>query len=72
MSGRRIATPDAHFITIEEFARLARISRRTLARYRRARPSGFPIEYDLGRGATPRPRFKLDEVREWLDSRALW
>lgn len=59
-------------ITVEEFAGLARISRRTLDRYRRSRPAGFPAEYDLGRGAVPRPRFKLEEVQTWLDSRALW
>ena len=61
-----------HFITVEEFARLARVSRRTLDRYRRARPFGFPTEFDMGRGKIPRPRFKLNEVQRWLDSRALW
>lgn len=64
--------PAPHFITVEDFARLARVSRRTIDRYRRARPSGFPREYDIGRGMVPRPRFKLDEVHQWLDSRALW
>ncbi|PQM27772.1 DNA-binding protein [Sphingopyxis lindanitolerans] len=63
---------DTRFITADEFARLARISRRTLNRYRRDRPSGFPTEYDIGRGTKPRPRFRLDEVQKWLDSRALW
>jgi predicted DNA-binding transcriptional regulator AlpA len=61
-----------HFITADEFARLARISRRTLDRYRQDRPSGFPTEYDIGRGAKPRPRFKFSDVQRWLDSRALW
>lgn len=60
------------FITVEEFACLARVSRRTIDRYRQARPLGFPAEYDFGRGSVPRPRFKLDDVRQWLDSRALW
>lgn len=60
------------FITVEEFARLARVSRRTIDRYRRARPSRFPPEYDVGLGTIPRPRFKLEEVQQWLDSRALW
>jgi len=64
--------PEPHFITVREFARLARVSRRTIDRYRRVRPAGFPTEYDIGRGAIPRPRFKLAEVRQWLDSRALW
>ena len=72
MSRRSSEILDAHFSTIDEFAELARISRRTLSRYRRKRPVGFPTEYDMGRGSTPRPRFKLDEVRKWLDSRALW
>ena len=72
MSRRDSRPLDAHFITVDEFAELARISRRTLNRYRRKRPTGFPTEYDVGRGVTPRPRFKLDEVRQWLDSRALW
>ena len=72
MSRRGSQLADAHFITVDEFAELARISRRTLNRYRRKRPAGFPTEYDIGRGSTPRPRFKLEEVRSWLDSRALW
>lgn len=63
---------EAQFITIAEFAELARISRRTLSRYRHRRPTGFPREYDMGRGSTRRPRFKLDDVKQWLDSRALW
>lgn len=61
-----------YFITVREFAELARVSSRTINRYRRSRPSGFPAEYDIGRGRIPRPRFKLDEVQRWLDSRALW
>ena len=64
--------PGPHFITVEEFAALARVSHRTIDRFRHARPSGFPTEYDIGHGTVPRPRFKLDEVRRWLDSRALW
>lgn len=65
------------FITIDEFAEIARISRRTLCRLRQSRPAGFPTEYDLGLSAAPtrncrRPRFKLAEVQAWLDSRALW
>lgn len=65
------------FVTIDEFAGIARISRRTLCRLRQSRPDGFPTEYDLGlnQGATRncrRPRFKLAEVQAWLDSRALW
>lgn len=67
-----IKVGDRHFITADEFARLARISRRTLDRYRQDRPSGFPTEYDIGRGAKPRPRFKLNEVQRWLETRALW
>jgi len=59
-------------ITVEDFARIARLSRRTIDRYRRARPVGFPPEYDLGRGTVPRPRFKLGDVLKWIDSRALW
>lgn len=61
-----------HFITVTEFAALARVSRRTIDRYREAKPSGFPREYDVGRGSIPRPRFKLEDVRVWLESRALW
>lgn len=51
---------------------MARVSRRTIDRYRKNRPSGFPTEYDMGRGEVPRPRFRIDEVTKWLDSRALW
>jgi predicted DNA-binding transcriptional regulator AlpA len=66
------AAQDVHFITIMEFAGLARISRRTLQRYRKKRPAGFPTEYDVGMGLKREPRFKLSEVMQWLDSRALW
>jgi len=64
-----------HFITVEEFARAARLSRRQIDRLRRRRPAGFPTEYELGSGTSKDrrcPRFKLVEVRQWLDSRALW
>jgi predicted DNA-binding transcriptional regulator AlpA len=60
-----------HFITVQEFAKLACVSRRTIKRYRLARPSGFPREFDMGRGRAPRPRFRIDDVKK-LDSRALW
>lgn len=63
---------DQQLVTVADFARIARVSRRTIDRYRRARPAGFPAEYDLGLGAVPRPRFKLGEVLQWIDSRALW
>ncbi|MGN6278921.1 MAG: helix-turn-helix transcriptional regulator [Sphingomonas sp.] len=66
------ALVEPHFITVTEFAHLARVSRRTIDRYRRARPPGFPSEFDIGRGNMPRPRFRLIDVRKWLDSRALW
>ncbi|ROT93491.1 DNA-binding protein [Altererythrobacter sp. FM1] len=72
MDNSRLSTQRIQFITVEEFAAIARVSRRTIDRYRRARPDGFPAEYDLGRGLVPRPRFKLEEVERWLDSRALW
>ena len=71
MSTRMQHALELHFITVAEFARLARVSRRTIDRYRRARPGGFPTEYDMGPGRTALPRFKLDEVLRWLESRAL-
>lgn len=63
---------DREFLTVEEFARIARVSRRTIDRYRRDRPLGFPKEYDLSRGSVPRPRFKASEVLRWVETRALW
>lgn len=63
------------FITVNEFAELARLSRRSLDRLRKRRPEGFPTEYDFGVGEAKQsrlPRFKLAEVQAWLDSRALW
>lgn len=65
----------ALLITVEEFAQLARLSRRQIDRLRRRRPPGFPREYELGSGESKYrrcPRFKLVEVERWLDSRALW
>lgn len=66
------ASVSTQLITVEEFAGIARLSRRTIDRYRRARPTGFPTEYDLGRGKVSRPRFKLDDVEKWISTRALW
>ena len=62
-------------ITVEEFARLACLSRRQIDRLRSRRPIGFPREYELGSGGSKYrrcPRFRLSEVQRWLDSRALW
>jgi predicted DNA-binding transcriptional regulator AlpA len=66
---------NAAMITVDEFAELARLSRRQIDRLRRRRPPGFPREYELGSGLSKYrrcPRFKLVEVQRWLDSRALW
>lgn len=63
------------FLTVTEFASAARLSRRQIDRLRKARPLGFPREYELGSGKSKHrscPRFKLCEVQKWLDSRALW
>jgi len=66
------ASSDREFLTVEKFARVARMSWRTIDRYRRDRPIGFPKEYDLGRGSVPRPRFKVSDVLRWVETRALW
>lgn len=60
------------FVSADDFARIAGVSRRTIDRYRIDRPSGFPTEYDVSRGRVPRPRFKLTDVLRWMESRALW
>jgi len=60
------------FISVDDFARLARLSRRTIDRYRQDRPLGFPREYDVSRGKVARPRFKLADVLAWMETRALW
>lgn len=62
-------------ITVAEFARLARLSRRQIDRLRQRRAPGFPREYELGSGSSKYrrcPRFRLADVQKWLDSRALW
>jgi predicted DNA-binding transcriptional regulator AlpA len=63
------------FVTANEFAAIARLSRRQIDRLRRRRPPGFPTEYELG-GAVSKyrrcPRFKLAEVLAWIETRALW
>jgi predicted DNA-binding transcriptional regulator AlpA len=64
-----------HFVTVEEFARMARLSRRQIDRLRKRRPAGFPREYEMGSGASKFrrcPRFKKIDVEKWLESRALW
>ena len=66
---------DDRLITAGEFAALARLSRRHIDRLRIRRPVGFPREYELGAGTSRYrrcPRFKLAEVKKWLESRALW
>lgn len=64
---------DIQLITVDEFAEVARLSRRQIDRMRRRRSPGFPREYDLrATGNRPCPRFKLAEVKRWLESRALW
>jgi predicted DNA-binding transcriptional regulator AlpA len=66
---------DDVMITAEEFARLARLSRRQVDRLRKRRAPGFPREYELGSGSSKYrscPRFRLKDVQQWLDSRALW
>jgi len=66
---------DVQLVTVEEFAKLARLSRRQIDRLRRRRPPGFPREYELSSGASKFrrcPRFRLSDVEQWLDSRAAW
>jgi len=63
------------FITVEEFASLARLSRRQIDRLRKRRPPAFPREYELGSGLSKFrscPRFRRSEVDDWLNSRALF
>ncbi|WP_106516133.1 helix-turn-helix transcriptional regulator [Allosphingosinicella deserti] len=77
MTGNAVSDPlgRARLITVEEFAELARLSRRQIDRLRQRRPVGFPREYELGSGGCKYrrcPRFKLSDVEKWLDSRALW
>jgi len=62
-------------ITADEFAELARLSRRQIDRLRKHRPIGFPREYELGSGLSKNrrcPRFKRAEVEAWIASRAAW
>lgn len=70
-----VREPLPRFITPDEFAEIARLSRRQIDRLRVSRPSGFPREYELGSGRGKHghcPRFKLDEVMAWMETRALW
>lgn len=63
------------FVTADEFAQIARLSRRQIDRLRVSRPIGFPREYELGSGRGKHgrcPRFRLDDVLAWMESRALW
>ena len=72
MGGRSL---EDGMITVVEFARLARLSRRQIDRLRSRRVPGFPREYELGSGGSKFrrcPRFRLVDVQKWLDSRALW
>lgn len=67
--------PASEFVTINEFASLARLSRKQICRLRKRRPPGFPHEYEFGSGQSKLrncPRFKRSEVSAWLETRALW
>lgn len=75
VSGTEGALLAATMITADEFAAMARLSRRQIDRLRKSRPPGFPREYELGSTTSKYrncPRFRLVEVQRWLDSRALW
>ena len=72
---RHLPTTDHVLITVGEFASMARLSRRQIDRLRAARAGNFPVEYELGVSTAKRrrcPRFKLSEVEDWLNSRAMW
>lgn len=65
----------SELVTVEEFAQIARLSRRQIDRLRKSRPPGFPREHELGSGLSPYrncPRFRRAEVDAWINSRALW
>lgn len=73
--GGHLNPVQSDFVTADEFAALARLSRRQIDRLRKERPTGFPREYELGSGLSKYrscPRFKRIDVDRWLDSRALW
>lgn len=62
-------------VTTDEFAQLARLSRRQIDRLRLKRLAGFPREFEMGSGSSKHrrcPRFRLSEVQEWIETRALW
>ena len=68
-------TSGTDFITVDEFAIMARLSRRQIDRLRKGRLPGFPREHELGSGSSKFrrcPRFRRSDVERWLDSRALW
>jgi predicted DNA-binding transcriptional regulator AlpA len=75
MTDRAGSPVPPEFITVEEFASLARLSRRQIDRLRKRRPPAFPREYELGSGLSKFrscPRFRRSEVDDWLNSRALF
>lgn len=72
---KQAGAPAPVFITVEEFAALARLSRRQIDRLRKRRPAGFPREYELGDSSSKHrrcPRFRRADVLAWLETRALW
>jgi predicted DNA-binding transcriptional regulator AlpA len=69
------ADAGCQFVTADEFAAIARLSRRQIDRLRRRRPPGLPTEYELGAAISKYrrcPRFKRAEVLAWIETRALW
>lgn len=65
---RRLTAEPEAYVTIEDFLKMARISRSTLDRLRKRRPSGFPKEYR----PSSRPLFKRSEVHAWVEAQPLW
>jgi hypothetical protein len=58
----------AAYVNIQEFCRIARISRSTLDRLRRKRPTGFPVEFQ----PVGRPLFRRRDVHLWIEAQPLW
>jgi len=53
-------------VTLDEFATMARMSRRTLYRLLAKEIEGFPRPHRL---SYSRQLFKIDEIQRWVDSR---
>lgn len=66
---RAVIAERERYIGIKEACRILGVSRSTIDRLRKRRPSGFPTEY---RPWGSSPRFRKADLQDWVEAQPLW